>query len=123
LLAAAAAAEMKGYLGYTEEPIASADIIGATESSVVDAALTTVVGRCLTPPTPDRERLMVERPWTRCHICHRRRCDDAPRAAQPGECADPHTWVRVAERIGHQCEYVIVVLDSGSAAARSSPSG
>jgi glyceraldehyde 3-phosphate dehydrogenase len=43
VLAAAAAAEMKGYLGYTEEPIVSADIVGATESSVVDAALTTVV--------------------------------------------------------------------------------
>jgi glyceraldehyde 3-phosphate dehydrogenase len=43
-LAAAAEGSFKGYLGYTEEPIVSSDIIGTTESCIVDAEFTTVVG-------------------------------------------------------------------------------
>jgi glyceraldehyde 3-phosphate dehydrogenase len=43
-LAAAAEGSLKGYLGYTEEQIVSSDIIGTTESCIVDAEFTTVVG-------------------------------------------------------------------------------
>ncbi|GIH17043.1 glyceraldehyde-3-phosphate dehydrogenase [Rugosimonospora africana] len=43
-LAAAAEGSLKGYLGYTEEEIVSSDIIGRTESCIVDAEFTTVVG-------------------------------------------------------------------------------
>ncbi|GAA5184414.1 type I glyceraldehyde-3-phosphate dehydrogenase [Rugosimonospora acidiphila] len=43
-LAAAAEGSLKGYLGYTEEPIVSSDIIGTTESCIVDGGFTTVVG-------------------------------------------------------------------------------
>lgn len=41
---AAAGGRFKGYVRYTEEPIVSADVIGCPESSIVDGALTTVVG-------------------------------------------------------------------------------
>jgi glyceraldehyde 3-phosphate dehydrogenase len=37
--------ELKGILGYTEEPLVSTDIIGTTTSSVVDAKLTNSRGR------------------------------------------------------------------------------
>jgi glyceraldehyde 3-phosphate dehydrogenase len=43
-LAAAAEGSLKGYLGYTEEPIVSSDIIGTAESCIVDAEFTSVVG-------------------------------------------------------------------------------
>ncbi len=43
-LAAAAEGSLKGYLGYTEEPIVSSDIVGAAESCIVDAEFTTVIG-------------------------------------------------------------------------------
>jgi glyceraldehyde 3-phosphate dehydrogenase len=36
--------ELKGVLGYTEEPLVSHDIIGTTESGIVDAGLTKVNG-------------------------------------------------------------------------------
>lgn len=36
--------ELKGILGYTEEPLVSHDIIGTTESGIVDASLTKVNG-------------------------------------------------------------------------------
>lgn len=36
--------ELKGILGYTEEPLVSRDIIGMRESSVVDGGLTKVIG-------------------------------------------------------------------------------
>jgi glyceraldehyde 3-phosphate dehydrogenase len=42
-LAAAASGQFKGYLGYTEEPLVSSDIVGSAESCVVDGGLTTVV--------------------------------------------------------------------------------
>jgi glyceraldehyde 3-phosphate dehydrogenase len=44
VLAMAAEGSLKGYLGYTEEPIVSSDIIGAAESLIVDAEFTTVIG-------------------------------------------------------------------------------
>ncbi len=43
-LAAAAAGRFKSLLGYTEDPIVSSDVIGRSESSVVDGQLTTVAG-------------------------------------------------------------------------------
>jgi glyceraldehyde 3-phosphate dehydrogenase len=43
-LAAAAEGSLKGYLGYTDEPIVSSDIVGTTESCIVDSEFTTVVG-------------------------------------------------------------------------------
>jgi glyceraldehyde 3-phosphate dehydrogenase len=43
-LATAASGQFKGYLGYTEEPLVSADVTGAAESCIVDAGLTTVIG-------------------------------------------------------------------------------
>jgi glyceraldehyde 3-phosphate dehydrogenase len=46
-LAAAAAGELKGYLGYTAEPVVSSDVRGATESCVVDAGLTAVLDSSL----------------------------------------------------------------------------
>jgi glyceraldehyde 3-phosphate dehydrogenase len=42
-LAEAAAGELAGCLGYTEEALVSTDIIGAAESSIVDGSLTSVV--------------------------------------------------------------------------------
>ncbi len=36
--------ELKGILGYTEEPLVSCDIIGTTESGIVDAGLTKAMG-------------------------------------------------------------------------------
>jgi glyceraldehyde 3-phosphate dehydrogenase len=42
-LKAAAEGEMKGILGYTEEPLVSMDFKGDERSSIVDAALTTVM--------------------------------------------------------------------------------
>lgn len=36
--------ELKGILGYTEDPIVSADVIGTTESGIIDAELTKVSG-------------------------------------------------------------------------------
>jgi glyceraldehyde 3-phosphate dehydrogenase len=36
--------ELKGILGYTEEPLVSQDIVGTSESGIVDAALTKVNG-------------------------------------------------------------------------------
>jgi glyceraldehyde 3-phosphate dehydrogenase len=42
-LAAASSGQFKGYLGYTEEPFVSSDIIGSAESCIVDGGLTTVV--------------------------------------------------------------------------------
>jgi glyceraldehyde 3-phosphate dehydrogenase len=44
ILAAAAEGSLKGYLGYTEEPIVSSDIIGTSESCIVDSEFTTVIG-------------------------------------------------------------------------------
>jgi glyceraldehyde 3-phosphate dehydrogenase len=44
VLAAAAEGSLKGYLGFTEEPVVSSDIIGTTESCIVDAEFTTVIG-------------------------------------------------------------------------------
>jgi len=41
----AANEELKGILGYTEEPIVSCDVIGNPHSSIVDAALTKAKGR------------------------------------------------------------------------------
>jgi glyceraldehyde-3-phosphate dehydrogenase type I len=35
---------LKSVLGYTEEPLVSVDFMGATESSIVDAAMTNVIG-------------------------------------------------------------------------------
>ncbi|NIA22272.1 MAG: type I glyceraldehyde-3-phosphate dehydrogenase, partial [Anaerolineaceae bacterium] len=35
---------MKGYLGYTEEPIVLADIVGDSHSSIFDAGCTIVMG-------------------------------------------------------------------------------
>lgn len=43
----AAAAEFKGILGYTEEPVVSLDIKGNTHSCVIDGTLTSVVGNHL----------------------------------------------------------------------------
>jgi glyceraldehyde 3-phosphate dehydrogenase len=37
--------ELKGILGYTDEPIVSVDIIGTTQSAIVDSKLTKVQGR------------------------------------------------------------------------------
>lgn len=37
--------ELKGILGYSEEPLVSADIVGTTESSIVDSALTRANGK------------------------------------------------------------------------------
>lgn len=42
-LKAAAEGELKGILGYTEEPIVSSDIVGNTESSLVDGLSTMVI--------------------------------------------------------------------------------
>ena len=36
--------ELKGILGYTEEPLVSSDIVGSTYSSIVDSQLTKVIG-------------------------------------------------------------------------------
>ena len=36
--------ELKGIIGYTEEPLVSCDIIGTTESAIVDSSLTKVIG-------------------------------------------------------------------------------
>lgn len=36
--------EMKGILGYTEEPVVGVDCVGQTESCVLDAGLTSVIG-------------------------------------------------------------------------------
>jgi len=36
--------ELKGILGYTEEPLVSCDIIGTTESAIIDSGLTKVIG-------------------------------------------------------------------------------
>lgn len=41
-LAAATTGLFKGYLGYTEEPLVSSDIVGRPESCIVDSQLTTV---------------------------------------------------------------------------------
>jgi glyceraldehyde 3-phosphate dehydrogenase len=38
---------MKGFLGYTEEPLVSSDMIDDPRSSIFDAALTTVIGKRL----------------------------------------------------------------------------
>jgi glyceraldehyde 3-phosphate dehydrogenase len=46
-LASAASGHFKGVLGYTEDPIVSSDVIGASESSIVDAQFTSVT------PSPD----------------------------------------------------------------------
>jgi glyceraldehyde 3-phosphate dehydrogenase len=43
-LAAAARTDLAGIVGYTEDEVVSADLVGAAESCVVDAGLTTVVG-------------------------------------------------------------------------------
>jgi glyceraldehyde 3-phosphate dehydrogenase len=37
--------ELKGILGYTEEPLVSSDIVGTSESSIVDGTLTRAMGR------------------------------------------------------------------------------
>jgi glyceraldehyde 3-phosphate dehydrogenase len=42
---AAAEGPMKGYMGYTEEPLVSCDFIGTTYGGVVDASCTHVIGR------------------------------------------------------------------------------
>lgn len=44
-LKAASEGELKGILGYTEEPLVSADIIGLRESCLIDAQLTSVLGK------------------------------------------------------------------------------
>lgn len=44
-LAAAANGQLKGRLGYTDEPLVSSDFIGTTEVSIVDSQLTSVLGR------------------------------------------------------------------------------
>ncbi len=41
---AKAEGEMKGILGYTDEPVVGIDCVGQTESCVIDAALTSVIG-------------------------------------------------------------------------------
>lgn len=41
----AAAGELKGILGYTEEPLVSIDFMGTSESSIFDAELTNVIGK------------------------------------------------------------------------------
>jgi glyceraldehyde 3-phosphate dehydrogenase len=43
-LSAAARGSLKGYLGYTEEPIVSTDVTGAAESCIVDGNFTASVG-------------------------------------------------------------------------------
>ena len=45
VLKEAANGVMKGYMGYTEEPLVSCDFIGSTFGGVVDAACTHVVNR------------------------------------------------------------------------------
>ena len=45
LLKEAAATSLKGYMGYTEEPLVSCDFIGSTFGGVVDAGCTHVVNR------------------------------------------------------------------------------
>jgi glyceraldehyde 3-phosphate dehydrogenase len=45
LLKAASEGVMKGYMGYTGEPLVSCDFIGSTCGGVVDAACTHVIGR------------------------------------------------------------------------------
>lgn len=45
LLKAAAHGELRGIMGYTEEPLVSADIIGLRESCLIDAQLTSVLGK------------------------------------------------------------------------------
>lgn len=42
--AASESGKMKGYLGYTTDPVVSSDIIGSTYSTVFDAGLTLVMG-------------------------------------------------------------------------------
>lgn len=44
ILKVASESELKGILGYTEEPLVSSDIIGSTYSSIVDAQLTKAIG-------------------------------------------------------------------------------
>jgi glyceraldehyde 3-phosphate dehydrogenase len=44
-LAAAAETSLKGYLGYTEEPLVSVDFLDDSRSSVVDGAATLVMGK------------------------------------------------------------------------------
>ncbi|WP_212006532.1 type I glyceraldehyde-3-phosphate dehydrogenase [Chitinophaga sp. HK235] len=44
LLKQAAANDLKGILEYTEEPFVSADLLGNTHSSIIDGALTRVIG-------------------------------------------------------------------------------
>jgi glyceraldehyde 3-phosphate dehydrogenase len=44
-LATAARTDLAGIVGYTEDEVVSADLVGASESCVVDAGLTTVVGQ------------------------------------------------------------------------------
>jgi glyceraldehyde 3-phosphate dehydrogenase len=44
-LKAASLSELKGILGYTEEPLVSADIIGLRDSCLIDAQLTSVLGK------------------------------------------------------------------------------
>jgi len=44
VLKAASEGELKGILGYTEEPLVSCDIIGSPYSSIVDALSTKVMG-------------------------------------------------------------------------------
>jgi len=45
VLKAAAEGPMKGFMGYTEEPLVSCDFIGSTFGGVVDAACTNVINR------------------------------------------------------------------------------
>jgi glyceraldehyde 3-phosphate dehydrogenase len=45
LFKAASENELKGILGYTEEPLVSADIIGMKESCLIDGQLTSVLGK------------------------------------------------------------------------------
>ncbi len=46
-LLTASEGSLKGILGYTEEPVVSIDLTGSTYSSVVDSALTMVIGKRL----------------------------------------------------------------------------
>ena len=45
LFQSVAKSSLKGILGYTEEPLVSADILGLKESCLIDAQLTSVLGR------------------------------------------------------------------------------